>query len=270
MGVSVSVRKRLRTAFVCTFLQFGAMVGVPMRPEEIQELMRQMNAPKLAHLLPSEEDDGGEPPPPRPSAPGTEGGAEEHRTRETRGARVLSQTRAGARSIVRMLYALRHLLSILVLPTMAVVVVPLWIGRGSRTPIGWPDGLGGWAAVVAGVPIATVGLSLFVASLRQFVVEGRGTLAPWDPPRRLVVRGPYRYVRNPMISGVIFMLCGLALCLRSAPHGRWAMLFILANLLYIPLLEEPQLEARFGEPYRRYRAAVPRFLPRVRPWAGAG
>lgn len=58
--------RRLRTAFVCTFLQFGALVGVPMRPEEIQELMRQMNAPKLAHVLPSEEHEGNDPPDPQP------------------------------------------------------------------------------------------------------------------------------------------------------------------------------------------------------------
>jgi hypothetical protein len=58
----VSLRKRLRSVFVCTFLQFGALVGVPMLPRDIEELMQQMSAPKLAHVLPSEEDDGGGPP----------------------------------------------------------------------------------------------------------------------------------------------------------------------------------------------------------------
>lgn len=58
----MSLRKRLRTVFVCAFLQFGTLVGVPMRPQEIQELMQQMNTPKLAHVLPGEEDDGREPP----------------------------------------------------------------------------------------------------------------------------------------------------------------------------------------------------------------
>jgi hypothetical protein len=58
----VSLRKRLRSVFVCTFLQFGALVGVPMIPRDIEELMQQMNAAKLAHTLPSEEDDGGGPP----------------------------------------------------------------------------------------------------------------------------------------------------------------------------------------------------------------
>jgi len=57
--------------FVCTFLQFGALVGVPMLPRDIEELMRQMNAAKLAHVLPSEEDDGDGPPAPKPEARGS-------------------------------------------------------------------------------------------------------------------------------------------------------------------------------------------------------
>lgn len=58
----MSFGKRLRTVFVCAFLELGTLAGVPMRPQEIQELMQQMNAPKLAHVLPSEEDEGGDPP----------------------------------------------------------------------------------------------------------------------------------------------------------------------------------------------------------------
>jgi protein-S-isoprenylcysteine O-methyltransferase Ste14 len=165
-----------------------------------------------------------------------------------------------------MLYLLRHLLSILILPVTAAVVIPVWIAREYRVTPAWPADAAGWAALAAGVLSGVIGLTLFAASLRQFFIAGRGTLAPWDPPRRLVVRGPYRYVRNPMISGVIFLLFGVALCLRSGPHARWAGIFLAINLVYIPLLEEPQLEGRFGEPYRRYRAAVRRFVPRVRPW----
>lgn len=62
----MSFKARMRTVFVCAFLQFGTLMGVPMRPEEIQDLMRQMNAPKLAHVLPSEEHDGDDPPDPLP------------------------------------------------------------------------------------------------------------------------------------------------------------------------------------------------------------
>jgi protein-S-isoprenylcysteine O-methyltransferase Ste14 len=114
---------------------------------------------------------------------------------------------------------------------------------------------------------------LFVASLRRFATEGEGTLAPWDPPRRLVVRGPYRYVRNPMISGVVLVLFGEAAVLLSRPHLSWAHLFLGLNAVYIPLLEEPLLAARFGDAYRTYCRHVPRLLPRWRPWdpeGGAG
>jgi protein-S-isoprenylcysteine O-methyltransferase Ste14 len=165
-----------------------------------------------------------------------------------------------------MVYLLRHLLSVVILPATMAVFVPVWIARSSG--IGWdvPERSMEWAAVAGGSVLLVIGLTLFGASLWHFATQGRGTLAPWDPPRHLVVRGPYRYVRNPMISGVIFMLCGVALCLRSAPHALWAAAFMAANVVHIPLMEEPQLERRFGEPYRQYRAGVPRFLPRVRPW----
>jgi protein-S-isoprenylcysteine O-methyltransferase Ste14 len=69
-----------------------------------------------------------------------------------------------------------------------------------------------------------------------------------------------------MISGVIFILFGEALVLLSPPHGVWAASFLVINLIYIPLVEEPLLERRFGDSYREYRRHVRRFLPRLRPW----
>ena len=161
---------------------------------------------------------------------------------------------------------LRHLLSIAILPFTVTVVIPLWLAR--RNQIGLSVGTTTAELIVQLMGIASlgVGLVLFAASLRQFAVRGKGTLAPWDPPKHLVVEGPYRYVRNPMISGVVFLLFGEALTLRSWPHGQWALLFLAINLVYIPLLEEPQLERRFGASYREYRQHVGRLLPRLRPW----
>jgi len=161
---------------------------------------------------------------------------------------------------------LRHLLSIAILPFTVAVLVPLWIARRWGVEASLGAGAVAWAAQLAGIALLALGLVFFVASLRRFAGEGEGTLAPWDPPRRLVVRGPYRWVRNPMISGVVLVLFGEALLLLSLPHAVWALGFLALNSIYIPLVEEPQLERRFGDDYREYCRHVPRVVPRVRPW----
>jgi protein-S-isoprenylcysteine O-methyltransferase Ste14 len=161
---------------------------------------------------------------------------------------------------------LRHLLAIAILPFTVTVLIPHSIARSN----GITPAVGASAAQVAlqlaGVALGAVGLALFVASLRRFATEGEGTLAPWDPPQKLVVRGPYRHVRNPIISGVIFVLFAEALVMLSRPHAMWAAAFLALNLLWIPFVEEPQLEERFGDSYREYKKHVPRIWPRRRPW----
>ena len=164
--------------------------------------------------------------------------------------------------------ALRHALAILTLPFSVAVLVPLWLARRFAVSVAFPDSFLGSLGVASGLAALGVGVTLFVASLRRFASEGEGTLAPWDPPRALVIRGPYRYVRNPMISGVLAVLLGEALLLRSLPHFLWFLAFLGMNLVYIPLFEEPQLERRFGDAYRRYCANVPRVVPRATPWNG--
>jgi protein-S-isoprenylcysteine O-methyltransferase Ste14 len=146
------------------------------------------------------------------------------------------------------------------------VVIPIWLSRRNGITLAVGSGVTQILTQVAGVGLLTVGVLLFVPSVHQFVTEGRGTLAPWDPPQRLVVRGPYRYVRNPMISGVALVLFGEALLLVSRPHLGWALAFLGINAVYLPLLEEPGLLHRFGETYREYCRHVPRLLPRWRPW----
>jgi len=114
--------------------------------------------------------------------------------------------------------------------------------------------------------IIALGLTLVCVTVWHFATVGRGTLAPWDPPRRLVVVGVYRHVRNPMISGVLVILLGEALALRSLGVLAWAVTFLAINMTYIPLLEEPLLLRRFGEDYQAYRRNVPRWVPRAKPW----
>ncbi len=160
--------------------------------------------------------------------------------------------------------SLAHLRAILLLPFNVLLVIPsllLWWTRGAWT-LPSPSQLRLWIALTC----FGLGLSLMAWTIRRFEREGEGTLAPWDPTRRLVVTGVYRHVRNPMITGVVANLAGEAVLFGSVALAAWALLFFIGNALYIPLSEEPGLERRFGEEYRRYKHNVPRWIPRLRPW----
>jgi protein-S-isoprenylcysteine O-methyltransferase Ste14 len=164
-----------------------------------------------------------------------------------------------------MLTVVRHLMAILALPFLVVVVVPYGLlNRFAAVDTRWNDGSPlGWLSRLAGVVLFMAGLGLFGWCVSLFARVGRGTLAPWDPTRNLVAVGPYRFVRNPMISGVALMLAGQAVFWGSWIMGLWAGFFVLVNHLYFVLSEEPGLERRFGESYRIYKASVPRWLPRI-------
>jgi protein-S-isoprenylcysteine O-methyltransferase Ste14 len=158
-------------------------------------------------------------------------------------------------------------LSILLLPATVTVLVPYLLASRASGPAWWPiEGSLTAAVFFAGCVLIVAGLALVAATIRWFATVGGGTLAPWDPTRRLVVTGVYRHVRNPMISGVLLILIGEALGLRSLPQLAWAGMFFLLNATYIPLIEERGLERRFGSDYRQYRRHVPRWLPRLTPW----
>ena len=161
--------------------------------------------------------------------------------------------------------------NILLLPGSVLVAIPaivLWLTDG--TAYSWqltrPDNV--WMSVALATVAAVLGLMGWTMSL--FVRIGEGTHAPWEPTRNLVAVGPYRHLRNPMISGVIAVLLGEALLFASLPVLGWAVVFATANALYIPLVEEPGLEQRFGEDFRRYKANVPPWLPRITPWTDTG
>jgi protein-S-isoprenylcysteine O-methyltransferase Ste14 len=123
---------------------------------------------------------------------------------------------------------------------------------------------------LAGLALIGLGLLLVVRTVALFATVGQGTLAPWDPTSRLVVRGPYRHVRNPMISGVLCILAGEAMLLGSLPLLIWFGIVLGVNAVWMPLVEEPGLRRRFGPEYDTYRAHVPRWLPRPRPWDPEG
>ena len=118
------------------------------------------------------------------------------------------------------------------------------------------------AVEVAGIVLGIVGSALAVWCILSFVVVGKGTPAPFDPPRRLVVAGPYRYVRNPMYLGAGLALSGAALFYGSLALLGYAVLFLLSLHLFVIWYEEPTLARLFGTDYQAYRNAVHRWLPR--------
>jgi protein-S-isoprenylcysteine O-methyltransferase Ste14 len=140
----------------------------------------------------------------------------------------------------------------------ATVLVPALIVSG--------DGVAWSPLSLLGAALIALGVGLMAQTIALFASVGHGTLAPWDPTSRLVVRGPYRRVRNPMISGVLCIRMGEALLFGSTALLAWWALFLAVNAVWFPLVEEPGLRRRFGADYEAYRAAVPRWLPRLRPW----
>lgn len=115
-----------------------------------------------------------------------------------------------------------------------------------------------------GLVAIAIGAALLCTSVWEFARTGRGTLSPVDPPRELVVRGLYRYVRNPMYVSVTVMLLGEVLLARSwALFLYWAVWFALVTVFVI-WCEEPALRRQFGESYERYTREVRRWVPRLR------
>ena len=144
-------------------------------------------------------------------------------------------------------------------PALLAVIFGVDVDGVLPTPFWIPKALAG-AALIA------YGLRLWLETVRLFASFGRGTLAPWDPTRRLVVRGPYLRVRNPMITAVGAVLLGEAIVLGSPAILIWFGVFALLNATFIPLAEEPDLVRRFGADYEEYRSNVPRWIPRSTPW----
>lgn len=159
----------------------------------------------------------------------------------------------------------RMMKAVLILPGTALVYIPLLIhGFSGHWPFGAFSGTGlRW--VLGGV-LALPALVLAAWTMILFARVGDGTPAPWDPPRRFVVAGPYRHVRNPMLSAVILMILAQAVVLGSLPLLGWAVVFFGLNTVYFARFEEPGLERRFGAAYRHYKAAVPRWIPQIRPY----
>jgi protein-S-isoprenylcysteine O-methyltransferase Ste14 len=156
--------------------------------------------------------------------------------------------------------AIGSVIFFVVVPGVVVGLIPWWMTAWRVRP-GWP------------VPVRTVGAALIVVGVAvlahafvRFVVEGLGTPSPVAPPERLVIGGLYRFVRNPMYVAVVTAIVGQALWLGQAVLLGYALVVWLAVASFVRWYEEPHLAERFGAEYAAYRAAVPAWIPRRRPW----
>jgi len=154
----------------------------------------------------------------------------------------------------------RWLSAILLLPVNVTVVAPLLLFEFDPSQ---SSNLEKGLSLFVGL----FGVGLSISSVRLFATQGGGgTPAPWDPIHRLIINGPYRHVRNPMLIGVITILFCEALFFYSLPMLVYACVFVLANTIYFPCSEEPALVKRYGDEYQRYLDNVPRWLPRTKPY----
>ena len=128
-----------------------------------------------------------------------------------------------------------------------------WSGIIRPAAMGWPQ--------IAGLVVCAAGAAIALSCVFAFAFIGKGTPAPFDPPRRLVVRGPYRVVRNPMYIGASLAVAGAALFYESAALAAFVAGFWLVTHLFVVIYEEPTLRRIFGPEYLEYCRHVHRWLP---------
>jgi protein-S-isoprenylcysteine O-methyltransferase Ste14 len=145
-------------------------------------------------------------------------------------------------------------------PGVVVGLVPWWL-TGWNLRLDWP-----LPVRVGGLVLLVLGVAALVQAFVRFVVEGLGTPSPVAPTERLVVGGWYRYVRNPMYVAVVTAIVGQALWFGQPVLLGYAALVWAVVAAFVRWYEEPNLTRRFGDDYRAYRAAVPGWIPRLRPW----
>ena len=151
---------------------------------------------------------------------------------------------------------------IIILPFNVTVIIPGLILYFSDYHFKVPDKI----YLVIGFIMLIAGLFLVIWTMVLFNNIGKGTLAPWNPPKHLVVEGPYCYVRNPMIIGILLILFSEYFLLNAVRILLWAGLFFIINNIYFRVFEEKQLENNFGDAYRKYKNNVPMWIPRFIPW----
>lgn len=164
---------------------------------------------------------------------------------------------------MRLFLAVRALFFLVLFPGTVTLYLPSLILRASGPVRSPAPSLRTFAAT----SIILLGFSVLLACVWLFFASGRGTLAPVDPPKRLVVEGLYRFTRNPMYNGVVLALVGEAWLFHSADLAYYAPTVFLVFHLVVVLYEEPALGTAFGSSYQAYRAAVPRWGFTLHPYS---
>ena len=155
-------------------------------------------------------------------------------------------------------------LFLVIAPGALAGLVPWWITRWT-----FHEPFAGYGSVrVLGVAFIALGLPVLLDSFARFALQGLGTPAPLLPPRRLVVQGFYRFVRNPIYVAVTSLIVGQALLFGEGRLLVFAAAFWLSCHLFVVVYEEPTLRRSFGSEYEAYCAGVRRWVPRLRPWRG--
>ncbi|MCM3876343.1 MAG: isoprenylcysteine carboxylmethyltransferase family protein [Thermoanaerobaculia bacterium] len=149
---------------------------------------------------------------------------------------------------------LKNLLFTVLVPGTAAVYVPLLLAQGRSPASAW--------AVALALPAFAVGLAIYAWCVWDFAAFGRGTPLPIDAPKRLVVRGLYRYTRNPMYLGVLTAISGWAVLFQIGVLAGYLLLVGTGFHLVVVLYEEPHLRKMFGDEYDAYRHRVGRWLPK--------
>lgn len=153
---------------------------------------------------------------------------------------------------------LKAVLWTLVAPGGVVVFVPAMLVLAKSGPM--ELGPGRWF----GLPFIAMGVPVLGWCIVNFAREGKGTLAPVDPPKFVVRGGPYQVVRNPMYLSMLSILIGEALLFESWATAAWAVIMAIVWHLFVVFHEEPTLTRLFGPAYKEYRSTVPRWRPRLR------
>jgi protein-S-isoprenylcysteine O-methyltransferase Ste14 len=164
--------------------------------------------------------------------------------------------------VTRARAAAGSLLFLLIAPGVVAGLIP-WLLTG------WDSTDPPLAVAILGVALIAAGVAVLLHAFARFVVEGIGTPAPVAPTEHLVVGGLYRYVRNPMYVAVAATIIGQAALLGRPGLLLYALAFMAAVAAFVHLYEEPVLSERFGAEYEAYRAGVPAWRPRLRPWSSA-